>query len=181
MSDTAPGATPDWESLARRAGAARSGIGTAGGASRGRPAASGPALREWVGVRLGDELYALPIERLREVVRMRPITPMPRVPEPVLGVIALRGEMIQVVDLRRCLDLPAAGPGAGARIVVLRDRDDRAAALRVDAVTGVLRVPESDLRPPPGGESSKSVAVCRYRDAFVSLLDLDRVLGRDAV
>jgi purine-binding chemotaxis protein CheW len=171
-------ANAGWEGFARRAGEQR--FGAAGDAqeSRGRGAVS--ALRQWVGVRLENELYALPIESLREVVRLRPITPMPRVPDHVLGIIALRGEMIQVIDLRRCLGLPAAQPRSGARIVVLRDRDDRAAALLVDAVTGVLRVPESDLRPPPGGESSKSVAVCRYRDVFVSLLDLDRVLGRDA-
>jgi len=120
--------------------------------------------------------YAIPVERVREIVRMRAITPMPRVPAPVLGVIALRGEVIQVLDLRRRLGLPPAEPTRTTRIVVLHGEDGRVAGLRVDAVTEVLRLPEDAVRPAAAGESDTVSALCEREGEFVSLLDLDRVM-----
>jgi len=120
--------------------------------------------------------YAIPVERVREIVRTRAITPMPRVPAPVLGVIALRGEVIQVLDLRRRLGLPPAEPTRSTRIVVLHGEDGRVAGLRVDAVTEVLRLPEEAVRPAAAGESDAVSALCEREGEFVSLLDLDRVM-----
>ena len=122
--------------------------------------------------------YALPVERVREIVRIRPITPMPRVPADVRGVISLRGEIVQVVDLRRRLSLEPVEPGRRSRIIVVHGGDGRVAGLLVDAVTEVLSVDEAALR----GASSESGAVdslCVRGDEFVSLVDLDRVLAVD--
>ena len=64
-------------------------------------------LRELLGLEVAGSHYAIPIERVREIVRLRPITPVPRVPASVLGVIALRGEIVQVVDLLVASDAAA--------------------------------------------------------------------------
>lgn len=120
--------------------------------------------------------YAVPVERVREIVRMPRITPMPRVPRAVLGLVALRGEMVQVVDLRVRLGLEPAAPTRKSRIVVLHGPDGEAAGLLVDAVREVLRVPEQALEPPPAGEVDAVEALCTRGDRFVSVLDVDRVL-----
>jgi purine-binding chemotaxis protein CheW len=116
---------------------------------------------------------------VREIVRIRPITPVPRVPEDVRGVISLRGEIVQVVDLRRRLGLEAVEPGRRSRVIVVRGGDTRVAGLLVDAVTEVLSIADDALRP-ASGEASYVEALCVRNEGFVSLVDLDRVLAVDA-
>jgi purine-binding chemotaxis protein CheW len=133
-------------------------------------------LREFLLLRAAGDAYAVPVERVREIVRLRPITPIPRAPHAVLGVVALRGEMIEVVDLRRRLGLADVEPGRSQRIVVLHAADGEAAALRVDAASDVLRVPDSELEPAPAGEAGAVAELCTWQGRFVSILDVDRVL-----
>lgn len=157
-----------WEQLARSA--ARGG--DAGGESR--------ALRQLLTFVVDDAAYAVPVEAVREIVRIRPITPIPRVTDAVRGVIALRGEIIQVIDLRLRLSLPAAEPTRASRIVVVHVDDGRVAGILVDAVREVLRVAEEEIGPPSGGDAGAVEALCARGNEFVSLIDLERVLDIDA-
>lgn len=166
-----------WDDVARRAA----------GRVAGRSADEAPAeLRELLVIWLDGDPYALPIERVREIVRLRPITPVPRVPDAVRGVISLRGEIVQVVDLRRRLGLaPAALDEAGRRrhrIVVLHGEDGQLAGLLVDRVSEVLRAPADALRAPAAREADTVVALVPHGDGFVSLFDVERLLeiGRRA-
>jgi purine-binding chemotaxis protein CheW len=122
--------------------------------------------------------YALPVECVREIVRIRPITPVPRTPEDVSGVISLRGQIVQVLDLRRRLGLERVEPGRRSRVIVVHGGDGRVAGLLVDAVTEVLSVADAALRP-ASGEAGFVDALCVRGEEFVSLLDLDRVLAVD--
>ena len=122
--------------------------------------------------------YALPVECVREIVRIRPITPVPRMPEDVRGVISLRGEILQVVDLRRRLGLESVEPNRRSRVIVVQDGGGRIAGLLVDAVTEVLSVTDDALRP-ASGEAGNIEALCVRDEEFVSMVDLDRVLAVD--
>jgi len=160
-------ATSTWQELARGAGRRTSGD------------AEVELRRELLVLWLDGDPYALPVERVREIVRMRPITPVPRVPAPVRGVVSLRGEIVQVIDLRRRLGLPPAdgGPSAQrARIVVLNSDDGQLTGLLVDRVSEVLRIDEEALRPPAGREADAVVALAPYGERFVSLFDVERLL-----
>ena len=137
------------------------------------PAARRLALVTFV---LDGDPFAVPVERVREIVRLRPVTPVPRVPASVRGVISLRGEIAQVIDLRRCLGMPAHEPTRASRIIVLQRDDGAFAGLLVDAVRDVLRIDEDATRPPPTGEGDGVAALYSREGEFVSLLDLDRVL-----
>ncbi len=88
--------TPEWEALARNA------------ASAGTEGDRADEICQLLAFELDGAPYAVPVERVREIVRMRPVTKVPRFPEDVQGVISLRGEIIQVVDLRRRLGVEAA-------------------------------------------------------------------------
>lgn len=161
---SAGGGQPSWDALARAA--ARQGTGDEASA----------ALRELLCLRLDGDPYALPVERVREIVRLRPVTAMPRVPREVLGVISLRGEIVEVLDLRARFGLPPAEPGRSTRIVVLHGDEGEVTGLLVDAVTEVLRIDEEAVRPPPAGESEFVAALCARGEEFVSLMNLERVL-----
>lgn len=129
---------------------------------------------------LAGDPYAIPVQSVREIVRMRPVTPIPRMPDAVRGVISLRGEILQVVDLRRRLRLVAAEPSKSSRIIVVELAGGRSAGVMVDAVTEVLRVSEPDLRSAGTSEMSTVESLCVRDGRFVSLMNLDRVLEFDA-
>jgi purine-binding chemotaxis protein CheW len=159
-----------WQELARSAAARVAG----------RSDAAGPVeLRELLVIWLDGDPYALPIERVREIVRLRSITPVPRVPDAVRGVISLRGEIVQVLDLRRRLGLAPAELDGGRgrhRIVVLHGDDGQMAGLLVDRVSEVLRTPADALRPPVAREADAVVALVPHGEGFTSLFDVDRLL-----
>ncbi len=156
-----------WDRLARAAATAREGGDEA------------PRV-ELLQIEVAGAPYALPIERVREIVRLRPITPMPRVPELVLGVISLRGEVVQVLELARRLGAGGRAPAPGSRIVVLHGEEGPVVGLLVDAVTEVLRLPEDELREPHGDAADCVRAICRRGSRFVSVLDPDSVIQRVA-
>ncbi len=152
-----------WDTLARAAAAA------------GQQADDSRMLTELLSFRLGADPYALPVERVREIVRIRPITEVPRVPQEVLGVISLRGEVVQVVDLRMRVGLEPTPPVRKTRIIVLHGDEGEVAGLLVDAVDEVLRVGDEDLRP-ASGESEFVSGLCVRGEDFVSVMNLERVL-----
>ncbi len=169
MSDATAGGTgtQSWDALARAAGT--------------KPAPRAELRRELLLLGIGDDLYALPVERVREIVRSRDLTPLPRVPAAVRGVISLRGEVLQVIDLRRRLGLPE-GSGLAPRrqrIVVLHTAEAQLAGLWVDRVSQVMRVLESQMISPNTGQGELVEALCPLDERFVSLLDVDRLLDLD--
>jgi purine-binding chemotaxis protein CheW len=158
----APHSREDWQALAREA-------------ARGGDDAPGEEMRQLLVFQVADASYALPVECVREIVRQRPTTPIPRAPEDVCGVISLRGEILQVIDLRRRIGLPPTAPTRRARIVVVQAEDSGVAGLLVDGVREVLRTGQSSLQLQGGGDGMVAGLV-RRGDAFVSLIDLERVL-----
>lgn len=135
-------------------------------------------LRELLSFQLAGSPYAVPVERVREIVRLRQITPVPRVPAAVLGVIGLRGEIVQVVDLRMRLELPLGELTRQSRIVVLHAADDRVSGVFVDRVDEVLRAPEESIQAATGGAGFVS-DICVRGSEFVSIIDVDRALDLD--
>lgn len=155
----------DWETLAR--GAAR-----AGG-----DAEAAESIRELLSFHLDASRYAVPVERVREIVRLREVTHVPKVPDWVLGVVALRGEVVQVVDLRMRLGLPTRAHSRRSRIIVLHGDDDRITGVLVDAVDQVLRVSEEAFRSASSNAELAAVTeLCLQDGEFISVVDLDRVL-----
>ena len=95
----------------------------------------------------------------------------------LLGVVALRGEVVEVVDLRRRLGLGASTPDRSNRIIVLHGDNDRVTGLLVDSVSEVHRVSEDAILPSQGLDGGAVSEVCPRDEEFVSILDVDRALG----
>jgi purine-binding chemotaxis protein CheW len=79
---------------------------------------------------LDGQRYGLPAERVREILRMVAISPLPGAPEAVEGIVNVRGEIVPVYDVRKRFGLPARAIDPAEHLVVLTCRD-RAAAIRV--------------------------------------------------
>src|ERR1039457_3399078 len=70
--------------------------------------------------KLGRESYGLPVLGVREIIRLCPITPVPRMPDYIKGVINLRGKVIPILDLRAKFQLSSETYGERACIVVVQ-------------------------------------------------------------
>jgi purine-binding chemotaxis protein CheW len=139
---------------------------------------------QYVTIGIADEIFAAPVERVQEILEMRPVARLPHAPGYLLGMIDVRGQAIPVVDLRLKLGLPAAGDTLATRIIVLQVRAggrEVVLGLKADRVFEVTVLDGNALEPPPeiGVEwASQSIAgIGRRGGAFVTVLDLDHVFA----
>jgi purine-binding chemotaxis protein CheW len=114
----------------------------------GEPVQAADEVAELFTFRIGGEDYAVDIRRVREIIHPLPITPVPRAPAFVEGVVRLRGEVLPVIDVRKRFGLPAQSPGGRTKFLVVQVAGRRL-ALVVDQVAEVLRVARSEIRPAP--------------------------------
>lgn len=148
-------------------------------------AADAPAARiteeQLVVLDVADEAYGIPVQRVREIIRVPPITRVPNGPAFLEGVINLRGQVIPVLDLRKHLGLPASDHSRRSRVVVA-ELGDYAVGMVVDGVSQVVMVPTGDIEPPPtlvaGAEDGQVRGVARLGDRLVLLLEPDRMLPK---
>ncbi|HSP81144.1 MAG TPA: chemotaxis protein CheW [Myxococcaceae bacterium] len=96
-----------------------------------------PAPREVLLFTLEGQRYALPLGDVCELVRAVRLTPLPRAPAVVEGLVNLRGELLPVLDLRRRFRLPAR-PLSSADHLVVAQAGPRRVVLRVDRAEGLL-------------------------------------------
>ena len=95
---------------------------------------------------LDEQRYAFALDVVERVVRAAQVTPLPRAPELVLGVINIQGTIVPVINLRRRNSLPERKLGLDDLFVIAR-AGQRSVALVVDEVCGVIECEERDIRP----------------------------------
>jgi purine-binding chemotaxis protein CheW len=130
--------------------------------------------------RLGTEEFGLDVFAVHEILRYAEPTPVPRAPEFVEGVIDVRGTLVPVVDMRRRFELADAPVNDETRVVLVEHGGERL-GLVVDAVTEVLRVPETSVSEPPAyirGLAAEFVrGIVRLESRLVVLIDIERILS----
>jgi purine-binding chemotaxis protein CheW len=135
--------------------------------------------QQWLTFNLGKEQYALDITFVREIIKPREITDIPRVPGFILGVVSLRGVIVPIYDLCRRLNLGQVETDNRSRIVVC-EQGDRIAGLLVDNITQVVRFSTGEIEPPPailsGLDRELVEGVGRVQGKMIILLDLPSVL-----
>ena len=126
---------------------------------------------------LDSRQFALPLERVREVVHAVEITPLAGAPGVVEGVVDVRGTVVPVLDARARFRLPAR-PVRLADHLILAEGAGRLVALRVDRVLDTHEVPaESMTAANPNDASMAHLAgVATLEDGMVLVHDLDAFL-----
>jgi chemotaxis signal transduction protein len=132
--------------------------------------------------RIGATEYAFPLARILEVGRPGLITPLPGVPDWLLGISNIRGDIVSVVDLRRSFGLEPVPADRNTRMLVLGDRSQTTTiAAIVDRVIGIRNVDETTVVEPTAplddvvAESMTGIVECDGR--MVVLLDVERILA----
>jgi purine-binding chemotaxis protein CheW len=141
--------------------------------------------------RVGAEDFVVDLSRVDEILTVPTVTPVPRAPAFLEGVVKLRGDVLPVIDVRKRLGVapdstpfltPSGKHKIRSRLVVCRI-GTRKVGFIVDAVTGVVRLPRSALRPAPlatrPGRAPHILGVCGEPPALRLLLDVKALLSEE--
>lgn len=146
------------------------------------------AARLYLTFGVDNQCFALPVERVREILDMRSISRLPHAPSYVLGLTDVRGAGLLAIDLRAKLGVPPAAATNRTRIVVVDamvDGGSLGVGLVVDCVFAVSDLSGGALEPPPSigsrWRADSVIGVGRDGGAFVIVLDLDRLIEVDSI
>lgn len=136
--------------------------------------------------RLGDEIFALDIARVREVLEYSSVTRVPRMPDYMCGVINLRGHVVPVVDLRLKFGMVATPKTVDTCIIILDvavEGDSLVLGALVDSVREVITLDHGQVEPPPrmgtGLRTDYIRGMGRQGDSFIIILNADKVFSSD--
>ncbi len=135
---------------------------------------------------LEDEVFALEVAQVREVLDMITITKVPRAPAFMRGVINVRGSVVPVVDLRLKFGLSKTETTVDTRIIVMElllDGESTTVGALADSVHEVMELDSAHIEPPPKigmrwrTEFIKGIG--KHDGQFIILLDIDRIFSTD--
>ncbi|WP_457681725.1 chemotaxis protein CheW [Thermovibrio sp.] len=134
---------------------------------------------------LSQELVSVPIEQVVEITSNRDITPVPKAPSFVIGVMNLRGKIVPVVNLKEHLGIPSQVPEdiyARNKIVIL-DTPKGEVGVIVDEIVGSIKFPEEDILPEPIGTIGIDVkfiaGVVQLDGELLIILNIDSIFDRE--
>lgn len=104
----------------------------------------GDGVREFLVFSLGDQHLGLPLASVQEILKLTPVTEVPRAKHDVLGILSVRGRLTTVLDLRRRLSMPEMRPTRLTRILLV-DGGKETLGLRVDQVLHVVRLRDDEI------------------------------------
>jgi purine-binding chemotaxis protein CheW len=135
---------------------------------------------------LEDEMFAVEVSQVREILDSIRITKIPRVPEFMRGVINVRGSVVPVVDMRLKFGMASVENNANSRIIVLEvnlDGETMVLGALADSVKDVIELDQGHIEDPPRiGSRWKTEfikGIGKQNDDFIILLDIDRIFSSD--
>ena len=142
---------------------------------------------QYITFKLGDELFAINVSQVREVLELSLITKVPTAPPYMRGVVNVRGKATPVVDLRLKFGLSAKPDTVNSRIVVLElelDGEQTIVGGIADSVHEVVELEPGQIYPPPRiamrWRTELIQGMGRRGDDFIIILDINQVFASDA-
>ena len=144
---------------------------------------------KYLSFKLGSESYGINVLKVREIIRLQPITQVPQMPDYIKGVINLRGKIIPVLDLRLRFGLSQAESTERTCIIVVQlalpGRATLPMGMVVDGVEEVLNIAAGDMEPTPDFgtqlDTHYILGMAKIKGTVKTLLDLDRVVAGDTL
>ena len=151
------------------------------------PSASAAQPGKYLTFTLGDESYGIPVLKVREIIRLCPVTAVANMPAHVKGVINLRGKVIPLVDLRVKFRLPISADNDRTCIVVTQiaatSGGTRLHGIVVDGVEEVANFTAEDIEPTPDFGNALDAhfitGMAKSGGGVKTLIDLDRISADD--
>ena len=135
---------------------------------------------------LNAEMFAVAIDRIKEIIEFGQPTEVPMMPSFIRGVINLRGAVVPVIDLNARFGREASAVSRRSCIVIVEvpaDEGVQDIGIMVDAVSAVLEIPASDIEPAPSFGSRIRAeflqGMGKVEGRFVIILNLAQVLSVD--
>lgn len=137
---------------------------------------------EYLCFRVSIETYGINIMDIKEIIKPREVTEIPRAPVFVSGVISLRGIIIPIIDMRERLGLGRETPTGKERVVVVR-YGESFSGLLVDEIIQVVKVSKDCLEPAPaildGIDREFVSGIGRSEGRMIILLNLEKISDID--
>ena len=141
---------------------------------------------QYLTFKLSEEVYALDIGKVREVLDFTTVTKVPRTPDFMRGVINLRGSVVPVVDIRLKFGLSATEKTVNTCVIITEvtvDNDTTILGCLADSVQEVLELdPDSIAAAPRIGTKLRTEFITgmgKRDDRFIMLLDIDRIFSAE--
>ena len=143
---------------------------------------------QYMTFKLGNELFAISVDQVREVLEISQITHVPTAPAYMRGVVNVRGQATPVVDLRLKFGLPQVADTVHTRIIVMElELDGEAVVLGgvADSVHEVIEIEPGNINPPPRiamrWRTDFIQGMGRRGDDFIIILDVNAVFSSEDV
>jgi purine-binding chemotaxis protein CheW len=143
---------------------------------------------QYLTFRLDDEIFAVDISKVREVLDFTSITRVPRTPDFMRGVINLRGTVVPVVDMKLKLGMPKTEKTINTCIIIVElefDGDMVVLGALADSVQEVIELEPDNIEPPPRIGTGLKIEFIRGMgkrdDSFIIILDIDKVFSADEI
>ena len=144
--------------------------------------------RQYLTFKLCEEMFALDVVQVREVLDVTTITKVPCAAGFMRGVINVRGSVVPVVDLRAKFGMPAIETTVDTRIVVMEivlDGDTTVLGAMADSVRDVMDMSQDHIEPAPkiGAKLDTQFikGIGKYNDEFIIVLDIDKVFSTEEI
>ena len=141
---------------------------------------------QYMTFKLGNELFAINVEQVREVLEISTFTRVPNAPDYMRGVVNVRGAAIPVADLRQRFGLPSIADTLTTRIIVMElliDGQITVLGGLADSVHEVIELDSTQINPPPRiamrWRSEFIQGMARRNDDFLIILDVNAVFSSD--
>ena len=144
------------------------------------------ATQQYLTFSLGDEVFAMDIRTVREIIQHASMTVVPLMPDFVRGVINLRGAVVPVIDLQSRFGRPHSAVGKKTCIVIFdasSQGESQVLGLMVDAVSEVIDISESRIEPTPTFGTTITREFIRgmgkVENDFIPIIETDKALSMD--
>ncbi|MEI6309187.1 MAG: chemotaxis protein CheW [bacterium] len=128
---------------------------------------------------IGDRRCALSLAEVERVVRAAEVTPLPHLPETILGMIDIQGEILPVIDLRVALGLPVQPLSPGDQFIIARTPMRRLTLVIDQALEVHHCFPENITASAPLFPGSDPIqAIVRDEEGLIQVLDLVKLLSQ---
>lgn len=137
---------------------------------------------QWATFKVNNELFAIDVMQVKEVLRFSEITPVPGSSSYIRGIINLRGNVVTVIDTRLLFSLNARETDDNTRIIVVEYNEQEVVGMVVDSVDEVVNIPQNNIERAPSVASDESdrrfvQGVSYYENQLIILLDLAKMLN----
>ncbi len=141
---------------------------------------------QYLSFKLGEEIFAVDVAQVREILDVIAITKVPQTPDFMKGVINLRGSVVPVMDMRLKFGMPPTERTVNTCIIVMeviQDGETMVLGSLADSVQEVLDLEPDQIEPPPRiGTRLRSdfiKGMGKQNERFIIILDIDRIFSAD--